>query len=108
MPDVFTHENAAYVMDILGSLEQFAGESKTDRNKRKIEHFKTRTTDMAIIVTHAEMGKVCVQYKSVADYHMKKEKACNNPQGCLTCKAFFDTHECQKHPITNATTIGMT
>eukprot|EP00972_Heterocapsa_arctica_P029459 4337570-Heterocapsa_arctica.AAC.2 len=67
-----------------------------------------RTTDMAVIVTQGQMGKVCVQCKNVADYHMRKEKACKNTLGCLMCKAFFDTHESQKHPITNDTTIGMT
>eukprot|EP00972_Heterocapsa_arctica_P107635 15856064-Heterocapsa_arctica.AAC.1 len=63
---------------------------------------------MAVIVTQAQMGRVRVQLNSVADYHMRKEKACNQSLGCLMCKAFFDTRESQKHPITNDTTIGMT
>eukprot|EP00972_Heterocapsa_arctica_P097101 14326468-Heterocapsa_arctica.AAC.1 len=57
MADSFTHENAAYVMDLLGSLEQVVGESKKDKSKQKMENFKQRTTDMAVIVPHAEMGK---------------------------------------------------
>eukprot|EP00972_Heterocapsa_arctica_P096448 14228230-Heterocapsa_arctica.AAC.1 len=39
-----------------------------------MENCNQRTTDMAVIVSHAEMGKVCVHMKSVADYHMRKEK----------------------------------
>eukprot|EP00972_Heterocapsa_arctica_P094147 13883975-Heterocapsa_arctica.AAC.1 len=83
MSDAFTHENAAYVMDILGSLEHFAGESKKDKSKRNKESFKTRTTDMAVIIKQSEMGKVCIQYKNVPDYHNRKEKACKNTLGCL-------------------------
>eukprot|EP00972_Heterocapsa_arctica_P003887 579418-Heterocapsa_arctica.AAC.1 len=64
-------------------------------------NFKQRTTDMAVIVHHSEMGKLCVQMKSVADYHLRKEKTCENTLGCLTCKTFADTHESQKYPITN-------
>eukprot|EP00972_Heterocapsa_arctica_P018252 2695297-Heterocapsa_arctica.AAC.1 len=64
MADAFTHENAAFVMDILGSLEHFAGESKKDKNTNYIEHYKMRTTNMAVIVTQAQMGRVCVQFKS--------------------------------------------
>eukprot|EP00972_Heterocapsa_arctica_P041534 6123100-Heterocapsa_arctica.AAC.1 len=59
MADSFTRENAALVMDILGSLEQFVGESKKDKSKHNIENFKQRTTDMAVVVPHAEMGKLC-------------------------------------------------
>eukprot|EP00972_Heterocapsa_arctica_P098177 14489007-Heterocapsa_arctica.AAC.1 len=70
-------------MDILGSLEQFVGDTNKDKSKLKKENYKTRTTDMAVIVTHPEMGKVCVQMKNVADYHMRKEKACENTLGCL-------------------------
>eukprot|EP00972_Heterocapsa_arctica_P046153 6810062-Heterocapsa_arctica.AAC.1 len=57
LADAFTHENAAYVMDTLGSLEQFAGESKKDKNNNIIEHYKMRTTDMAVIVTQFKMGR---------------------------------------------------
>eukprot|EP00972_Heterocapsa_arctica_P003496 520856-Heterocapsa_arctica.AAC.1 len=67
-----THESA-YVMDILGSLELFAGESKKDKSKRKKDAFKKRTTDMAVIIKQAEMGKMCVQYKNVQDYQNRKE-----------------------------------
>eukprot|EP00972_Heterocapsa_arctica_P054174 7984044-Heterocapsa_arctica.AAC.1 len=73
-----------------------------------MEHYKMRTTDTAVIVTQAQMGRVCVQFKSVDDYHMRKEKACINSQGCLMCKAFFDAHENLKKPITSDKMIGMT
>eukprot|EP00972_Heterocapsa_arctica_P035810 5267121-Heterocapsa_arctica.AAC.1 len=63
---------------------------------------------MAVIVVQSEMGKVCVRFQNVPDYHNRKEKACKNPQGCLMCKAFDDTHQSQKLPITNETAIGMT
>eukprot|EP00972_Heterocapsa_arctica_P022429 3299125-Heterocapsa_arctica.AAC.1 len=66
-----------------------------------MENFKQRTAGMAVIVPRAEMGKVCVQMKSVAEYHLRKEKTCENTLGCLICKAFFDTHESQKYPTTN-------
>eukprot|EP00972_Heterocapsa_arctica_P002063 295047-Heterocapsa_arctica.AAC.1 len=102
-----THENA-YVIDILGSLELYAGESKKDKNKRMNEAFKKRTTDMAVIIEQQEMGKVCVQYNNVQDWHNRKEKSCKNAKGCLMCKAFADTHESLKLPINNETTVGMT
>eukprot|EP00972_Heterocapsa_arctica_P007229 1053902-Heterocapsa_arctica.AAC.1 len=95
-------------MDILGSLELFEGESKKDKSKRRKYAFKTRTTDMPVIIKQSEMGKVCVLYKNVQDYHFTKQKACKNTLGCLRCKAFFDTHASQKFPINNETTIGMT
>eukprot|EP00972_Heterocapsa_arctica_P064949 9588802-Heterocapsa_arctica.AAC.1 len=64
-------------MDLLGSLEQFAGDTKKYK-RRQIENYKPRTTGMAVIVPHSKMGEVCVQMKSVADYHMKKDKMCKN------------------------------
>eukprot|EP00972_Heterocapsa_arctica_P087899 12962243-Heterocapsa_arctica.AAC.1 len=73
MAGSFSHENAAYCMDLLGSLERFAGDSKKDKSKT-MQNFKQRTTGMEVIVPYAEMGKVCVQMKSVADYHLRKEK----------------------------------
>eukprot|EP00972_Heterocapsa_arctica_P064912 9582560-Heterocapsa_arctica.AAC.1 len=81
-------------MDLLGSLEHFAGDTKKDQ-KKHIENFKQRTTGMAVIVPHSEMGKVCVQLKSVADYHMKKEKMFKNMLGCLICKSLVDTNDSQ-------------
>eukprot|EP00972_Heterocapsa_arctica_P082179 12113802-Heterocapsa_arctica.AAC.1 len=63
---------------------------------------------MAVIVLQTEMGKVCLRFQNVQDYHIRKEKACENPQGCLMCKAFDDTYQIQKLPITSETTIGMT
>eukprot|EP00972_Heterocapsa_arctica_P058535 8635270-Heterocapsa_arctica.AAC.1 len=55
-----------------------------------MENYKPRTTDMAVIVTHTEMGNVYVQMKSVADNHMRKERLCMNTLVCTTCKAFAD------------------
>eukprot|EP00972_Heterocapsa_arctica_P091599 13511853-Heterocapsa_arctica.AAC.1 len=66
MVDSFSQENAIYCMDLLGSLEQFAGDTTQDK-KKQIENYKPRTTGMAVIVPHSEMGKVRVQMKSVAD-----------------------------------------
>eukprot|EP00972_Heterocapsa_arctica_P111396 16400745-Heterocapsa_arctica.AAC.1 len=94
MVDAFSQENAIYCKDLLGSLEQFAGDTMKYR-KKHIDNYKPRTTGMAVIVPHSEMGKVCVQMKSVADYHMKKEKMCKNTLGCLICKAFVDTNDSQ-------------
>eukprot|EP00972_Heterocapsa_arctica_P115136 16446240-Heterocapsa_arctica.AAC.1 len=95
-------------MDILGSLELFEGESKKDKNKRMKEAFRERTTDIAVIIIQSEMGKVCVRFQNLPDYHNRKEKACKNARGCLICEAFDGTHASQKLPITNQTTMGMT
>eukprot|EP00972_Heterocapsa_arctica_P029428 4334334-Heterocapsa_arctica.AAC.1 len=73
MAEAFSQENALYCMDLLGSLDQCVGDTKQDR-KKQFENYKAPTTGMAVIVPHAEMGKVCVQIKSVPDFHMKKDK----------------------------------
>eukprot|EP00972_Heterocapsa_arctica_P055491 8187585-Heterocapsa_arctica.AAC.1 len=63
---------------------------------------------MAVIVPHSEMGKVCVQMKSVADFHLKKDKTCKNTLSCLICKAFADTNDSQKYSTDQDQTTGMT
>ena len=74
-------ENVAYVMDILGSLEIFEGESKKDKNKGSKEAFKTRTTDMEVITKQPEMGKVCVQFQNVQHYRNQMQKVCKKHAG---------------------------
>eukprot|EP00972_Heterocapsa_arctica_P032479 4784941-Heterocapsa_arctica.AAC.1 len=42
MVDSFSHENAAYCMDLLGSLELFAGDTKKDKNNNMYNFNKGR------------------------------------------------------------------
>eukprot|EP00972_Heterocapsa_arctica_P053964 7948171-Heterocapsa_arctica.AAC.1 len=63
---------------------------------------------MAVIVPHAEMGKACVQIKSIPDFNMNKDKLCKKTLTCLICKAYADTNDSQKYSTDQEKTIGMT
>eukprot|EP00972_Heterocapsa_arctica_P069403 10255387-Heterocapsa_arctica.AAC.1 len=70
-------------MDILGSLDYFAGEPQKEKNRKRKAAFQERKTDMVVIVLQTEMGNVCIQFQNVDDYHNRQEKTCTNPGGCL-------------------------
>eukprot|EP00972_Heterocapsa_arctica_P005292 784072-Heterocapsa_arctica.AAC.1 len=95
MADAFSQENAVYCMDLLGNLQEYVGDTKKHLKDKNRAKYKPATTGMAVIVPYRDMGRVCVQLQSAADFIEKKDMLCKTPKGCLLCKALADTHEHQ-------------
>eukprot|EP00972_Heterocapsa_arctica_P040295 5936853-Heterocapsa_arctica.AAC.2 len=69
MAGAFSQENAVDIMDLIADLQDCMGDTKQQIKAGIREKYTAPTTGMAVIVSYADIGEVCVNIKTAQEFH---------------------------------------